>query len=94
MPLSVLGRWCGVHKTTILRCVVGLAGALWLLVYHAHQCHVIKLLRRLAGEGIGVVADGQRTDVLNGETISRSFRVQARFSQDHMDGTPLLWFSV
>jgi hypothetical protein len=23
VPLSVLGRWCGVHKTTILRWVVG-----------------------------------------------------------------------
>jgi transposase-like protein len=29
VPLSVLGRWCGVHKTTILRWVVGLALALW-----------------------------------------------------------------
>ena len=28
MPLSVLGRWCGVHKTTIRRWVVGLALAL------------------------------------------------------------------
>ena len=26
--MSVLGRWCGVHKTTILRWVVGLALAL------------------------------------------------------------------
>ena len=34
VPLSVLGRWCGVHKTTILRWVVGLAVALWPLVYH------------------------------------------------------------
>ncbi|MGH8055663.1 MAG: hypothetical protein ACREOH_00290, partial [Candidatus Entotheonellia bacterium] len=33
VPLSVLGRWCGVHKTTILRWVVGLALALWPLVY-------------------------------------------------------------
>jgi transposase-like protein len=33
VPLSVLGRWCGVHKTTILRWVVGLAVALWPLVY-------------------------------------------------------------
>jgi iron complex transport system ATP-binding protein len=85
----------------------------------AHQCHIIELLRRLAGEGIGVVAvihdlsvairsfrrlillddggvvgDGLPTDVLNVETIGRIFRVQARFSQDHMDGTPLLWFSL
>ena len=34
VPLSVLGRWCGVHKTTILRWVVGLAVALWPLVDH------------------------------------------------------------
>ena len=32
VPLSVLGRWCGVHKTTILRWVVGFAVALWPLV--------------------------------------------------------------
>jgi transposase-like protein len=32
VPLSVLGRWCGVHKTTILRWVLGLAVALWPLV--------------------------------------------------------------
>ena len=31
-PLSVLGRWCGVHKTPILRWVVGLAMGLWPLV--------------------------------------------------------------
>ncbi len=29
VPLSVLGRWCGVHTTTILRWVVGLALAVW-----------------------------------------------------------------
>ena len=34
VPLSVLGRWCGVHKTTILRWVVGLAVALGPLVYY------------------------------------------------------------
>jgi len=34
VPLSVLGRWCGVHKTTMLRWVVGLAVALWPLVSH------------------------------------------------------------
>jgi hypothetical protein len=33
VPLSVLGRWCGVHKTTIWRWVVGCAVALWPLVY-------------------------------------------------------------
>jgi transposase-like protein len=33
VPLSVLGRWCGVHKTTILRGVLGLALALWPLIY-------------------------------------------------------------
>ena len=32
VPLSVLGRWCGVHKTTILRGVLGLALALWPIV--------------------------------------------------------------
>jgi len=32
VPLSVLGRWCGVHKTTILRWVLGLALALWPIV--------------------------------------------------------------
>jgi hypothetical protein len=34
VPVSVLGRWCGVHKTTILRWIVGLAVAVWPLVYH------------------------------------------------------------
>jgi transposase-like protein len=34
VPLSVLGRWCGGHKTTMLRWVVGLAVALWPLVSH------------------------------------------------------------
>jgi transposase-like protein len=33
VPLSVLGRWCGVHKTTIVRWVLGLALALWPLIY-------------------------------------------------------------
>jgi transposase-like protein len=33
VPLSVLGRWCGVHKTTILRWVLGLALAVWPIVY-------------------------------------------------------------
>jgi hypothetical protein len=32
VPLSVLGRWCGVHQTTILRGVLGVALALWPLV--------------------------------------------------------------
>jgi transposase-like protein len=32
VPLSVLGRWCGVHKTTILRWVLGLALALWPII--------------------------------------------------------------
>ncbi|HSF28948.1 MAG TPA: transposase [Candidatus Tectomicrobia bacterium] len=32
VPLSVLGRWCGVHKTTLLRWVVGLALALWPMI--------------------------------------------------------------
>jgi transposase-like protein len=33
VPLSVLGRGCGVHKTTSVRWVVGFAVALWPLVY-------------------------------------------------------------
>jgi transposase-like protein len=33
VPVSVLGRWFGVHKTTILRWVLGLALALWPLLY-------------------------------------------------------------
>jgi transposase-like protein len=33
VPLSVLGRWLGVHKTTILRWIVGLALALWPTIY-------------------------------------------------------------
>ena len=32
VPLAVLGRWCGVHKTTIVRWVLGLALALWPLI--------------------------------------------------------------
>jgi transposase-like protein len=32
VPLSVLGRWCGVHKTTILRWVLGLALSVWPVV--------------------------------------------------------------
>jgi transposase-like protein len=32
VPLSVLGRWFGVHKTTILRWVLGLALAVWPIV--------------------------------------------------------------
>jgi transposase-like protein len=32
VPLSVLGRWCGVHQTTILRWVLGLALALWPII--------------------------------------------------------------
>ena len=33
MPLSVLGSWFGVHKTTILRRMLGLVLALWPIVY-------------------------------------------------------------
>jgi len=40
VPLSVLGRWCGVHKTTILRWVLGLALALWPLIYRWIGEHV------------------------------------------------------
>jgi transposase-like protein len=32
VPLSVLGRWSGVHKTTILRWVLGLALAWWPMI--------------------------------------------------------------
>jgi transposase-like protein len=32
VPLSVVGRWCGVHKTTIVRSVLGVAMGLWPLV--------------------------------------------------------------
>lgn len=32
VPLSVLGQWCGVHATTILRNIGGLAVALWPLI--------------------------------------------------------------
>jgi hypothetical protein len=34
VPLSVLGRWCGVHKTTILRGLLGLALGIWPMVSH------------------------------------------------------------
>jgi len=40
VPLSVLGRWCGVHKTTILRWVLGLALALWPLIHRWIGEHV------------------------------------------------------
>jgi len=40
VPLSVLGRWCGVHKTTILRWVLGLALALWPTLAHWLQARV------------------------------------------------------
>ncbi len=40
VPLSVLGRWCGVHKTTILRWVLGLALALWPTLSHWLQARV------------------------------------------------------
>jgi transposase-like protein len=33
VPLSVLGRWFSVHKTTILRWVISLAVSLWPMVY-------------------------------------------------------------
>src|SRR5438128_723991 len=47
VPLSVLGRWCGVHKTTILRCVLGLALALWQLIYRWIGEHVKAAMKRL-----------------------------------------------
>ena len=56
VPLSVLGRWCGVHKTTILRWVVGLAVALWPLVYQgiaervkAHMVYVDEKWLKIRG---------------------------------------------
>ena len=56
VPLSVLGRWCGVHKTTSLRWVVGLAVALWPLVYHwigervqAHMVYIDEKWLKLRG---------------------------------------------
>jgi hypothetical protein len=33
VPLSVLGRWCGVHKTDHPTLVLGLALALWPTIY-------------------------------------------------------------
>lgn len=33
VPLSVLGRWVGVHKTTVLRWLAGLAVAVWPILY-------------------------------------------------------------
>ena len=56
VPLSVLGRWCGVHKTTVLRWVLGLALALWPLVYQwigervkAHMVYVDEKWLKLRG---------------------------------------------
>jgi len=56
VPLSVLGRWCGVHKTTILRWVVGLAVALGPLVYQgiaervkAHMVYVDEKWLKIRG---------------------------------------------
>jgi transposase-like protein len=56
VPLSVLGRWCGVHKTTILRWVVGFAVALWPLVYQwiaervkAHMVYVDEKWLKIRG---------------------------------------------
>jgi transposase-like protein len=56
VPLSVLGRWCGVHKTTILRWVLGLALALWPLVSHwlvervqAHMVYVDEKWLKIRG---------------------------------------------
>ena len=56
VPLSVLGRWCGVHKTTILRWVLGLALALWPLIsrwiverVRAHMVYVDEKWLKLRG---------------------------------------------
>ncbi len=55
-PLSVLGRWCGVHKTTILRWVLGLALAWWPLMQqwlvegvNAHRVYVDEQWRKIRG---------------------------------------------
>ncbi len=32
LPLSVLGNWCGVHKTTVLRWILGGSLALWPII--------------------------------------------------------------
>lgn len=32
IPLSVLGKWLGVHKTTVLRCILGLSKGLWEII--------------------------------------------------------------
>ena len=29
VPLSVLGQWCSAHKTTVLRCILGMSRGLW-----------------------------------------------------------------
>jgi transposase-like protein len=56
VPLSVLGRWCGVHKTTSLRWVLGLALALWPVVYRwmvegvkAHRVYVDEKWLKIRG---------------------------------------------
>jgi transposase-like protein len=56
VPLSVLGRWCGVHKTTVLRWVLGLALALWPVVYQwmvkgvkAHMVYVDEKWLKIRG---------------------------------------------
>jgi transposase-like protein len=56
VPLSVLGRWCGVHKTTVLRGVLGLALALWPVVsqwlvegVNAHMVYVDEKWRKIRG---------------------------------------------
>src|SRR5256712_5912331 len=40
VTLSLFGRWCGRHQTTILRWVLGLALALWPLIYRWIGEHV------------------------------------------------------
>jgi len=56
VPLSVLGRWCGVHKTTVLRWVVGLALALWPMIaqwlverVQAHMVYIDEKWLKLRG---------------------------------------------
>jgi hypothetical protein len=40
VPLSVVGRWCGVHQTPLLRWVLGLALALWPIISHGMLARV------------------------------------------------------
>jgi iron complex transport system ATP-binding protein len=47
----------------------------------------------LLDDGV-IVGDGPPTEVLSVDTITRVFRVQARFYQDQEYRVPLLWFPI